>query len=83
MAQRSDEHRSLVGSRWNVRHRLRFCVLQKLHVLLVHKSEVVLELETELQPDTESVVQQVSGLLPCSSPLNHSSATMRKFPFAM
>ena len=56
VAQRSDEHRSLVGSRWNVRHSLRFCVLQKLHVPLVHKSEVVPELEMELQPGPLTVV---------------------------
>ena len=44
VAQRSDEHGGLVSSRWNIRHRLRCCVLQKLGV---HKSEVVLELETD------------------------------------
>ena len=46
----------LIGSRWNNRHRLGFCVLQKRHVLLVHKSEIVLELETELQPSPLIVV---------------------------
>ena len=83
VAQRSDEHGGLISSRWNIRHRLRFCVLQKLYVPLVHKSEVVLELEMGLQVKfshrcrTELVLQQVSRLLQCSSPLNHCSAAMR------
>ena len=38
----------LASSRWDIRHRLRSFVLQMLYVPLVYKSEVVLELETEL-----------------------------------
>ena len=56
VAQRSDEHGGLVGFRWNLRHKLRFCVLQKLYAPLVHKSEVVLELATELQPSSLIIV---------------------------
>ena len=56
MAQRSDDHGGLVSSRWSIRHRLSFCVGQRRHVLLVHKGEVVLELETEVPPGPLIVV---------------------------
>ena len=46
----------LVSSRRDVHHCVRLCVLQKRHVLLVHKSEVVFELNTEPQPGSLSVV---------------------------
>ena len=56
VVQRSDSHSRFLFSCWKVRHRLRLCVFQNLHVLLVHKGEVVLELETELQPGPFVVV---------------------------
>ena len=48
----------LIGLRWNIRSRSRFCVLQKNHVLLVHKSEVVLELERGFQLESFIVVMR-------------------------
>ena len=60
MAQRSDEHGGLASSRWDIRHRLRSFVLQKLYVPLVYKSEVVLELETELSSFLYGVGRAVS-----------------------
>ena len=48
--QRSNSRSRFFVSSWKVRHRLRLCVLEKIHVLLVHKGEVVLQLEKELQP---------------------------------
>ena len=56
VAQRSDEHGGLVSSRCNIRHRLRFCVLQRFERTFFHKSEAVLELESELQPGSLTVV---------------------------
>ena len=41
VAQRSHEHGGHVSSRWNFRHRFRFCILQMLYIPLVHKGEVV------------------------------------------
>ena len=63
MSQRSDEHGGLVSSRWNIRDKLRFCFLQKRHVFLVHKCEVDLELETELQPSPLSSLPYGVGLV--------------------
>ena len=37
VTQHSDSHSSFFFSCWNVRHRLRLCVLENLYVLLVHK----------------------------------------------
>ena len=42
--------------RRKVRHRLRLCVQQERHVPLIHQSEVILELETELEPSLLIVV---------------------------
>ena len=60
--------------------------LQKRHVLLTHQGEVVLELESELEPGLLIVVvldrfrsKQASRRLRCSPSSYHSSATMRKF----
>ena len=41
-------------------HRLRFCVLQKHHALLVCKSRVVLELQTELQREEVTLPYRIS-----------------------
>ena len=56
VAERSDEHGGLVSSRCNIRHKLRFCVLQKFERTFFHKSEAVLELESELQPGSLTAV---------------------------
>ena len=56
VTQRSDGHCKFFCSCWKVRHCLRLCVLQKRYVLLIHQSEVVLELETELEPTLLIVV---------------------------
>ena len=50
VTQRSDGHCRFYSSCWKVRHWLRLCVVQELDVLLVHQGEVVLEIETELEP---------------------------------
>ena len=39
-----------------IRHCLTLCVLQKRHVPLIHQGEVVLELQTELEPNLLVVV---------------------------
>ena len=56
VATRSHEHGRLIKSRWNIRHKLSFFVLQERHALLVLNSEVVFELETELLPSSLVVV---------------------------
>ena len=56
MAQRSDCHNRFFFSCWKFRHQLRLSVLENLHVLLVHKGEIVLDLEMELQPGPLVVV---------------------------
>ena len=43
-------------SRQKVRHRLRLCVQQERHVPLIHKGEVILELETELESNLLLIV---------------------------
>ena len=75
MCEPADEHGGLAGSCWHIRHRLKFCVLQKRHALLVHEGEVVLELKTELQPGSLIVIIRSRS---CSK----FSVTMRNF-FAM
>ena len=64
VAQRSDEHGGVAGSRWNIRCRLRFCVLQMRHVLLVYKGEVVVELDTEPPARFSHRCRAESGLQP-------------------
>ena len=56
VTQRSDGHCRFFCSCWKVPHCLRLCVLQRRHVLLIHQSEVVLELEAELEPGLLVVV---------------------------
>ena len=56
MTRSSDGHRLLVRSCRKVRHRLRLCVQQESHVPLIHQGEIVLELETELEPGLLIVV---------------------------
>ena len=77
VAQRSDEHGGLIGSRWNLRHRLRFCVLQECHVLLSSLKRNSGQVLSSLSYGV--VLQQVSGLLPWLLSLKHGSISMRNF----
>ena len=85
VTQRSNGHCRFFCSCWKVRHCLRVCVLQKRHVLLIHQGEVVLELETELEPGLLVVVEldrfrsQLQDFCDFSPSSYHSSAKIRKF----